>query len=346
MSLRSLFADVLRASEMQTGVRPEANRPFNEVDMLNVLKGKQEDKLDSLFSEINSAEVRRAKAWLDDRLEKAKKRHDGELATETVTITPALAELIIAKCNRGNRSIRKGRVSGYAEEMRQGRWKLTAQGISFARDGRLNNGQHRLLGIVEAGIPIKMQVAFGEDRDVFDVTDTGGMRGGSDTLHIHGYKNTTSLAAAARLLKTVSSDTPLNIRPLKNHEIAELVQANPGLEEATTPGMRVGCKLKFSAGAAAVAFYLIAERSPHERRLNFFIDRLCDGAGLRARDPVLVLRDGLRGKDLDGGQRGSTQRAIMHIAAIILAWNKWVHGKTATVNKLRWSPDTPFPMPE
>jgi hypothetical protein len=311
--------------------------------MLDRITGSKAEVAEPLFSSAHVSEARRAEAWLHDRIAKAKGLADGDMFSEVVTITPALAEIILNECNRGNRSLKAARFS-YAKKMAAGQWKLTSQGISFSRDGILNNGQNRLTAVVLAARPIRLYVTFGEDRAVFDVLDTGVARDGGDALHIAGYKNTKLLASAARLLSIVQSRDVQTAR-LENDDSISVVQSNPRLEDATTIGMRVYSKLKCSPTAATVAFFLIAETSPNHRRLDGFVDRLCAGTELRSRDPILSLREGLLRRELEVVRDG-TGKNVHVCAAIINAWNKHVFGKNAATAALRWSKAQPFPKPE
>ena len=45
--------------------------------------------------------------------------------------------------NRSNRNLAQAKVKQYAEEMRNSRWRVTNQGISFAKDGTLLDGVAR-----------------------------------------------------------------------------------------------------------------------------------------------------------------------------------------------------------
>ena len=46
-------------------------------------------------------------------------------------------------------------------DMKAGKFILMPHGIVFLEDGTLADGQHRLLAIVECGIPQEMMVTFG-----------------------------------------------------------------------------------------------------------------------------------------------------------------------------------------
>ncbi|MCO5092641.1 hypothetical protein [Bosea sp. (in: a-proteobacteria)] len=336
-------------ADMKKGAQAEAMRAQvkGKINMLNVAFAQPNAKAgntESLFSETHVSEARRATAWLEDRIAMSTKLGASELHSEVVTISPVTAEVILAKCNTGNRPLRPKRVALWDRTIREGRWKLTSQGISFARDGRLNNGQHRLNGIIAAGRAVQMMATFGEGRDVFDVLDTGGMRSGSDTLHVAGYKNTALLAASARLIAIVTGDAPGGNSSFSNDEIKQIVEQHPLLEDATTAGGRIGKKLKTSAAGMAAAFYLIETKSQNARRLDHFVDRLADGASLKRRDPILVLREGLRGGDIAPASGGGNAGRIT--AATINAWNLWVRGRSAQLSALRWDTAQPFPQPE
>ena len=71
------------------------------------------------------------------------------MKTEVVLVTPLLAKKWLER-NTDNRDIRPSVVTGLAESITRGEWVLSHQGIAFAKSGRLLDGQHRLLAIVEA----------------------------------------------------------------------------------------------------------------------------------------------------------------------------------------------------
>ena len=347
MTLLETFFSIL-SPQKNAGDRAEDDRPQGALNnMLTMTKEAPQDKvIESLFLAANPTDARRAKAWLSNRIAAASKLPPDQIITETVDVTPALAELLLREYNTDNRPIRSKRVALYAQQMRDGQWKLTAEMVSLARCGLLNNGQHRLRAIIEAGVTVKMRMAFGEARDVFDVLDTGAVRGGGDSLHIKGYKNTNLLASSARIYRIITSSTPNRNLALTNTEVLAVLEAHPRLETATTWGARVAYRLKASGSALTAAFYLISERSASARRLDAFIESLATGTELRSRDPILVLREGLLSRQLEVARDGTGKNAMV-TAAVILAWNRWVRGKTCSGHgALRWDTTTPFPMPE
>lgn len=123
-------------------------------------------------------------------------------------ITPAIAASYLQK-NTNNRPLNAKRVADIAKEITSGRWQLTHQGIAFARDGRLIDGQHRLTAIVDAGMTVEIMVARDCDEDSFHVIDVGGKRTAADVLSIAGEKNSTRVAAA--LAAAITGPTTVSV---------------------------------------------------------------------------------------------------------------------------------------
>lgn len=82
------------------------------------------------------------------------------METKVVTVTPELAREWLEKNMERNRPVMKGTVHGYARLMKAGGWNLTHQGIAFDEDGKLMDGQHRLHAVVEANVPVQMNVTY------------------------------------------------------------------------------------------------------------------------------------------------------------------------------------------
>ncbi len=105
------------------------------------------------------------------------------MKTSTVTITPTMASDWLKK-NTANRSIRESHVDYLANQIKEGHWKLTHQGLAFAKGGRLLDGQHRLAAIVKAGKPVQMMVSLDLDETIFKVIDCGKTRTHFDRVNL------------------------------------------------------------------------------------------------------------------------------------------------------------------
>jgi hypothetical protein len=95
-------------------------------------------------------------------------------------------------------------VSRYVSDMKRGCWVLNPHPIVFDESGNLVDGQHRLMAVVEAAVPIDFMVVRdcptqaingAHKIDVIDVIDRGKPRLIGGQLQIHGYKNANNVAA-------------------------------------------------------------------------------------------------------------------------------------------------------
>lgn len=99
-------------------------------------------------------------------------------------ITPETAKIYLSK-NIINRNVNAKRVSSYANDMQHGAWQLNGEAIRFNKKGELIDGQHRLLAIVKANIPVDMVVMNDIDNDV-SIYDRGRNRSVTDSLILEG----------------------------------------------------------------------------------------------------------------------------------------------------------------
>lgn len=88
------------------------------------------------------------------------------------TITPEKAREYF-ETSRGNRNISERYVSVYADEMKNGTWKMNGVPIIFDYDGNLIDGHHRLLAIIKANVPVTTAVFRGVDPKCFTTIDVG-----------------------------------------------------------------------------------------------------------------------------------------------------------------------------
>lgn len=103
---------------------------------------------------------------------------------EVVEVTPEIARRLIETSNHGNRKVRPMVVKKYAKIMKNGDWRFSPETISISRSGRLLNGQHRMLAVIESGVACRFLFATGFEDDVFAVLDRGAIRSRSDALKI------------------------------------------------------------------------------------------------------------------------------------------------------------------
>ena len=254
---------------------------------------------------------------------------------EIVEVTPELAKTWMEK-NTHNRVIRPGTVNMYARDMTAGNWKMTGETIKFNKAGDLIDGQHRLQAVIKADITIKLLVVDGLDQDVQEVMDTGIKRSTSDALQLQGFKNTTTLASAARLMMTLEAyekagaELPANadIRSLSRDnvqfthtEISEYIYEHPELVEATEFASASRKIPYLQPAVIAVAWYTLFRVDQHDCREFFssLANAATDGYG----DPRAALLSRLYQAD----RIGERLSAGVKLSMVYRVWNAWRHSE-------------------
>lgn len=331
----TLFAELQRLLQRETP--PDQGGASHKELAMFLAKNVPEPTTDNnLFSAPPSPEVRRAKEWLQSRLNRAKK-----VGTffETGTLTPELAELIIA-LNEGNRPFRVAYAAKLAETMKAGAWKLTHQGMAITLDGLLNDGQHRATACVMAGVPIPMTFCFGVSRDTFDVLDVHAKRGGGDVLSIAGEKHWNTLASLANaILWHELRDGRKGNVSLRNDEIAQFIAAHPQSRRAAAIGQGLAGPMKIAPTPAALGAYLCLVKRP--AATETFFEQLRTGLGLtHATDPVYVTRQHILNNYTRTTRRPGGGRYDM-AACIVKGFNAYVAG--SRIKTVIWKANERFP---
>lgn len=111
-----------------------------------------------------------------------------------VVITPSVAEYILSKYNNKNRALNNGTVASYSKQMREGKWKLNGETISFAIN-TLGDGQHRLAASVQSDMNFATFLVCGVETDNVTTIDTGKNRSAGDVISFTHPNHHTTLAS-------------------------------------------------------------------------------------------------------------------------------------------------------
>lgn len=171
--------------------------------------------------------------------------------TTIETITPEKAREYL-NTSVGNRPTSWTFVRMYAHSMKAGKWAINGQTIKFDTDGHLIDGHHRLLAVIEAGIPVALEVRRGLQHEVFATLDNGNARKAEHVLAIKGSKNWRNAMSVVMAYETIkksgrlyesNSSTAPKSRRMTNEEKVELYDADPsGFDIATTFAKNVAKK--------------------------------------------------------------------------------------------------------
>lgn len=247
------------------------------------------------------------------------------------TITPRIAANLMKNAAE-NRSIRPDIVDQYAADMKAGRWRLNGETIKLNRSGGVIDGQHRLLACIKSGYSFKTYVARGlvEDEVIHSI-DVGISRTPSDFLRFHGFTDSKSLAATARVFHEISDAQPVK-SPGYGLRADATLKSRAVLLDYLTQHRSIQDSVAFLGGHRAdiagwVPLSLVAGTHAfcsviaNKGLATDFIGPLCDGASLTKASAIHRLRQRLQKEALKIGLRISAKAKL---CLILRSWNRWV----------------------
>jgi hypothetical protein len=248
-----------------------------------------------------------------------------------VTVTPAMAEKWLAH-NSHNRSVTMSRVDQYAADMRKGEWQINGEAIKISATGQILDGQHRVMAILEADVPVSTLVITGLPSEAQETMDQGRNRSFGDVLKLRGEKDYFALASAVRYLFFFEQT---GIPVASGHRGASIKEMSRTLERNSEirDSIRLASKLKKSwvpYSLVAALHFLFA--SVAQADADDFITKLCTGENHGTGDPTYVLRERL----IREHYAGAGAHVKVKTALIIKAWNAYRNGDT--VLRLNWNP--------
>ena len=258
----------------------------------------------------------------------------GHYGTKTLMFDRALAETVL-ELNTGNRRVNRRKVDQLVRQMQSGQFENTGEPIIISAEGIINNGQHRLLAVVEADAVLDMDVRFGIPRRAFSKTDTGTSRSIGDVLTIKGVKAVAQVSSTVRLLVLYRRGLPESVREFVTND--EVSQAFDGWRDIESVVAEVNThafpKPVRSTPLYATAF--LASRSPAKARLTGWLDAVATGLDVARDNPAYQLRERLmRGVDAPVGTR---EGQLERFALMIKSWNLFAKGEAVARKDFRWT---------
>lgn len=211
----------------------------------------------------------------------------------TAQVTPKDAEELLRR-NTHNRAIRSEHVGSLARDMKKGQWTLNGEAIKISRDGTILDGQHRLLAVVLAGVPVWLTIVENLEPDTQYTMDLGLKRGTGDHLRLQGEADPFSLAAITRTAWQYSQDGESLNRHIKptQAEIDTFLEQHPELRRSNEISGRCYKGFRFLTRTAygTSHFILLSRHGADNGRIPEFFARVEDGAELTNGNPILTMR--------------------------------------------------------
>lgn len=248
-------------------------------------------------------------------------------------VTPEMAAWLLAR-NAENRPPHQATVENYAAAMRRGEWHLNGQNIIVADTGDLNDGQHRLLAVIDADVPIALGLQFGVTRESRATLDQGRKRTLGDHFAMAGHLNANALAATIRLAWGYDNKIWSFSQSPSVEQAMDYAAANPAVADYIGIGRRIGGEFNASPAQFSFAAFVCARVSaPVAEELA---TRIHDGIGLTfANMPAARVRERM----LQHATGRSSLRRYEPAAIFIKAFNASLTGRR--MRSVSWSPIGP-----
>jgi hypothetical protein len=265
------------------------------------------------------------------QLHDARKLGDENIVASIEEISPQTATRWL-RCNRLNRPVRRAHVAFLSREISDGLWQLNGQAIVISDSEDVLDGQHRLLAVIDAGIPIKSLVVYGVGKEAFKTIDTGAVRTGSDALSVWYPGRAISLVrAVGRAVSWCMAFDRGVIRHadrVANAEVIEYVAGHASLWRCGEEILGYPKEGRFMSPALGTALYELFARKGRNDAKEFMFD-LFANEPIDTDKPSYVLRSMLeRDKRRISGSYPASVKARMTIKA----WNIARSGKSAVAS--------------
>ena len=244
---------------------------------------------------------------------------DENIVAEVVLITPAQASDWL-RCNQSNRPARRHHVNFLAGEIKAGNWQLNGQAIVIAEDEQVLDGQHRLMAIIEAGIPVRSLVVYGITPEAFKTMDTGITRTGADalflTLNDINQNVVKAVATAVQWCSKLERQTLASLNRVSNTGVISYLNAHPSLIQCADTLAGYPKEARPLSLGCGTAMYEMFARKKQDLADKFMRD-LYTGENLVRTDVEYVLRQAL----LKDATRNAKLPSAARMRMVIKGWN-------------------------
>lgn len=226
--------------------------------------------------------------WLNQCLERGKR----EVFTSRILMNPGVANALLAK-NPGNRHVSQVKVEHYARDMAAGRWDDNGETIIVSSEGLLNDGQHRMMAVIDANTVVPFLFVFGVSRESRTTVDQGKARSAGDYLDMDGASYAHNAATAARWLIAYERADGRNLaqRPkITNAEVLERCRADTDITVSAAFAHKnlKAYRALFSHTVMAVAHYILSDIN--KVAAEEYLTQIALGENIKRGDPAFAVR--------------------------------------------------------
>lgn len=261
---------------------------------------------------------------------------------EFLLVTPAMAERWLTR-NTNNRKARKPLIDRLARDIAGGEYLENGSAVCFDTNGVLIDGQHRLMAIVQSGVPVHTLVVSNLDPRAILTIDDGAKRTMADRFTWQGHQNANTAAAVVRRVIMWQAGYKHNAGQYQP-TVAETLSAvvnDPTIDTAIEAAVKFRTGRLLPPTIIGLTWWLFWGLD--EDDCVEFWEGLHNGAGLSDSNPIHIVRNQIIRRNADAGRIPES----VYLAWVIKAWNFWRSGRSLSPTyKFRLRPDEDFPEPK
>jgi hypothetical protein len=271
------------------------------------------------------------------------------MMTRSEQITPERAEQLLARAvsitlddgtQLHQRRVFESEVTRWVQTISRGQWIADMpEGISFAPDGSLINGRHRLTALVKTGKTLGFRVHYNVPAECFASIDTGRTRRAADALTMAGFGNVHQLTSALKLQTcydmwladpaTAPHWTRWNTIVSTNQDIVDASHRYPDMGQHVRDANTVTKPSGLNQAALAVFLHSSLRAWPDgEQLITDFRLALQTGEDIRRGDAPYELREWARRVSAGGAKQQQRHRRELHLRLLFRTFEYYGRGKT------------------
>lgn len=269
-----------------------------------------------------------------------------------ITITPDLAKDIITNRNSFNRRVKKNQVKYLTSLMEKGQFHpYNAETLKFTgsfETGRMIDGQHRILAIINSGKTYELAVATNVDERLFTTIDRGIGRSDGDMFEVKGIPNARNIASMISTylkldyrniesIKSNSIDNPLSKYKITVDQLFDVYYENDELIDEIyldTFNKYKNFSILGPSKLAALIFWTVKNSEYSDRALTEFWNPLTTGENLELSPNAKTCRNLFMGVANRKKQQKASDSYNTYMAWIIKAYNNHFIGKVLSESTL------------
>lgn len=258
-------------------------------------------------------------SWFASKVKQGEKG----IFAEVVTITPDIAKRILEQ-NADNRPMSPKYINQITHDIKVGQFEINGETIIISVDGWLNDGQNRLMAIIQANQPVQCLVCFGVTRRSRMTVDMGRVRTVNHYLGMEGTVNAHFAGIVAAQWAAFELDyygklTKQTGIGITKQDTLKFYHDHKDMVQTAITKLKTALKNLGSQGSGVITAYCILQ-SKDPLYTDDFFNSLIEGVGLERDSIILTLRNRLIA--------GSKSLNPYNKAELVLrCWMAWKDGR-------------------